>query len=215
MARGDLGRSPGLGKRIAKLPYEVVQIDGFDPVRVEIEVFMSKRFLHSESAPKPVSGATFHLRCEGEGVDGSDIDACISAMRSKLDKRLAIKWKNWLRVRVEKSRFYGYHEGSGIELKWDRVERGAAFDGSDLMRKFVGRDAKTWEIKPWPKYFKDDRGKTLACIPETPENLAALEAFKEKIDEMRKVLANFVSPDQIEDTLRSISEGRMNLLPKQ
>jgi len=213
LARGDLSKSPGNGKKIDTLCYEVVQVDGFEPVRLLIDVFMSKNFGHSESTPKPVTGASFNLICEGERVEGTDINACITAMRSKLDKRFAIKWTRWLKVSIERSRLYDVSGGTGIELQWKEVERGKAFDGSDLMRTINLHGGKTWKIEPWPEYFKNRRGKTLACIESTEENLAALEEFKQKIDQMRVVLADFVSPEKIDETLRIISNGGMNLIP--
>ncbi|MEL7396994.1 MAG: hypothetical protein AAFN44_11525 [Pseudomonadota bacterium] len=213
MARGDISASPGNGKRIDRLPYEVVQVDGFEPVRLTVDVFMKKRFEHSEASPKPVSGASFVLLCEGESVEGSDIDACISAIRSKLDKRFQIKWKPWVKVSIERERQYMASGGTGLSLRWENVERGKAFDGSDLMRTYYGHNGKTWKIEPWPQYFKDKHGRTLACIERTDDNIAALELFRDKIDEMRKALADFVSPDQIEETLRQISTGGMTLLP--
>lgn len=213
MARGDVSASPGDGKRIDRLPYEVVQIDGFEPVRLTVDVFMKKRFEHSETSPKPVAGASFVLKCKGERIEGTDIDACISAMRCKLDKRFQIQWKPWVKVSIARERQHMASGGTGLSLRWEDVERGQAFDGSDLMRTYYGYGGKTWKIEPWPEYFKDKQGRTLACIERTDENIAALELFRDKIDEMRKALADFVSPDQIERTLRAISQGGMNLLP--
>ncbi|MEP5729629.1 MAG: hypothetical protein ABJL67_09645 [Sulfitobacter sp.] len=213
MARGDLSKSPGKGKKIDTLSYEVVEVDGFESVRLSIDVFMSKDFGHSDSAPKPVTGASFSLLCKGERVEGTDINACITAMRSKLDRRFAIKWTRWLKVSIEKSRLYDVSGGTGIELQWKEVERGKAFDGSDLMRCINLHGNKTWRIEPWPEYFKNRSGKTLACIESTEENIAALVEFKAKIDQMRAVLADFVSPENIDDTLRLISNGGMNLIP--
>lgn len=212
MARGDLSKSPGNGKKIDTFEYEVVQVDGFEPIRLKIDVHMSKDFEISDSNPKPVRGASFNLICEGERVEGSDIDACIKAMRAKLDKRFKIKWQNWLKVSINKETIY-QGSGSGLSLRWERVERGVAHDGTHLMRTYYGYNGKTWKVEPWPEYFKDRNGKTLACIPETSENVEALETFAKKIDEMRKVLAEFVSPEQIEETLRQIAGGGMNLLP--
>lgn len=212
MARGDISRSGGMGKLVDKLPYEVIQVDGCEPVRLEIQVYMSKRFGHSEGSRKPVIGAQFHLRCEDEGIDGTDIDACIAAMRARLDRRYAIRWENWFKVRIEPVRNYGQCEGTGLELKWERVQRGTAMDGTVLMREYVGRDAQIWKIRPWPDYFRDKSGRTLACIPETDANVEALEAFKERIDEMRRALSHFVSPEHIEKTLAAISSGGMKFL---
>lgn len=215
MARGDLNASPGDGKRIDRLPYEVVQVDGFEPIRLTVDVFMKKRFETSEASPKPVSGASFVLKCEGERVEGSDIDACITAMRCKLDKRFRIKWESWVKVSIRKERLYRAEGGTGLSLQWEDVQRGKAFDGSDLMRTYEGYGGKTWKIEPWPEYFKDKQGRTLACIPRTDENIQALELFRDKIDDMRKVLADFVSPDRIEETLSMITSGEMKLLSHQ
>lgn len=212
MAKGDISSSPGDGKRIDRLPYEIVQVDGRDPVRLSVDVYMKKRFESSEATPRPVSGATFILKCQKERVEGSDIDACIAAMRGKLDKRFRIKWERWVKVGIVREHQHLACGGTGLSLRWECVERGKAYDGSDLMRTYYGRDGKTWKIEPWPEYFKDRNGRTLACIPETDENIKALEAFRDKIDEMRKALAAFVSPDEIEKTLRAISHGGIKLL---
>jgi hypothetical protein len=213
MARGDISSSPGRGKRVDRLEYEIVQIDGFEPIRLQIDVFMKKRFGSSDTSPRPVTGASFILAAEGESVEGTDIDACITAIRCKLDKRFAIKWRPWLKVSVEPVSTYRAEGGAGLSLRWDRVERGRAFDGTELMRSLVLHEDRTWKVEPWPQYFKDRSGATLACIPETDENLEALSTFAAKIAEMRKALAKFVSPERIDDTLRAIASGEIKLIP--
>ncbi|PZO71731.1 MAG: hypothetical protein DI629_21325, partial [Mesorhizobium amorphae] len=72
---------------------------------------------------------------------------------------------------------------------------------------------KQWIISAWPEAFKDRRGRTLACVPATDANVAALEDFSRRIENLRSVLAEFVSPDRIEETLGAIAAGAMTLLP--
>jgi hypothetical protein len=52
----------------------------------------------------------------------------------------------------------------------------------------------------------------VACIRASEANEAALEQFAEKIREMTKLLANFVAPDNIEDTLAQITSGSLKLI---
>lgn len=214
MARGDITKSAGMGKKIDSFPYDIdQQIDGrVVSGKASIAVYMSKDFGMSDTTPKPVTGVEF--RCRADGVDdctGSDLQSVLKAMRSKLDLKYKINWMRYLKVQVSQRNPY-YGAGTGMTLEWSEVYRGVTVDGDVLMRSYARGGTKTWNIEPWPQSFKDQRGNTLACIPSTDENEAALEAFKEKIDAMRTALANFVSPENIDATLRQIQSGELRLL---
>lgn len=221
MARGDLSRSPGRGKKIDTLHYDVVQ-DGKDGAiekgKIVIDVYLQKKFQDGSPPPKAVTSTMFTVRCEAakEEVHGTDLDTILKGLRAKLDVRYKIKWENWLKVRVTPARIFDA-TGAGLELSWTRVERGVTIDGDVLMRTYNHHAdwSNRWTIEPWPEVFKDRSGKAVACIPATEANEQSLTAFSGKIDEMRKALAEFVAPDHIEETLRAIADGSMRMLTRE
>ena len=216
MPRGSISQSPGKGKKIAVFPYDVQQeADGRIVIKkVEIVVYMQSKYGDSDTAPKPVVATMFQLECEGEKEYGSDLDLCLKAMLAKLDKRFAIKWERWFLVKVEPARLYGRGDGAGCTLSWQDVWRGVTLDGSVLMRELeVRREfSSPWRISAWPEVYRDSNGKTVACVQATDANEAALEAFAEKLRDLTKTLSKFVAPENIETTLREISEGGLKLL---
>lgn len=87
-------------------------------------------------------------------------------------------------------------------------------DGDVLLREYnTHRDFNNrWKISPWPEQYRDNSGKVVACIRATKENVGALEAFAEKLRDLTKTLANFVAPENIEETLAQITSGSLRLL---
>ncbi len=217
MARGQIRKSPGKGKKIATFPYDVKQeVDGKIITRkIEIEAYLQSRYNENSEPPKEVTATQFYLTCEGEEEYGSDLSACLSAMRGKLDLHFKIKWERWLLVRVNPARIYG-GSGAGCELSWTEVERGTTIDGDHLLREFNthGDFNNRWQISPWPEVYRDKSGKTVACVRATEANEQALETFAEKLREMTKALAAFVAPDKIDETLRAIADGNLKLLSR-
>lgn len=217
MPRGGITHSPGKGKKIASFPFDVEQeADGKIVMKkIEITAYLQSKYADSDSPPKPVVATQFYLVCEGEEEWGSDLDACLKAMRGKLDLKYKIEWKRWLLVQVNPARVYG-GIGAGCELSWTDVQRGVTLDGDVLMREFnaYGDFSNRWKISPWPEVYRDKNGKTVACVPATDENEAALEQFAQKLRDLTKTLSQFVAPENIEETLREISEGGLKLLGK-
>lgn len=212
MAR-KITRSPGRGKKVDTFTYDVVTPAGDKKRSVEIDVYMSKS-LAGDEPPLEVTGVTFSLICEeaAEEITGSDLQIALLAMRSRLDARYAIRWERWLKVEVNPQRHHR-GDGSGLSLSYEEVWRGIDPFGAVLMREFSPYSEKQWIISAWPEAFKDKRGRTLACVPATDANVAALEDFSRRIVNLRSVLAEFVSPDRIEETLGAIAAGAMTLLP--
>lgn len=216
MARGQISRSPGNGKKIAVFPFDVEQeLDGkVCTKKVEIAAYMQSKYKEDSEPPKMIVATQFYLECEGEQEYGTDLNACLKAMRGKLDRKYKIQWERWLLVRVSPSRVYT-GIGAGCELSWTEVERGTTLDGDILMREYntYGDFNNRWKISPWPDAYKDQKtGKTVACVPASPENEAALEKFAEKLKELTKTLSEFVSPDKIEETLAMITSGQLKLI---
>lgn len=215
MARGSINKSPGHGKKIATFPFDVEQeADGKIITRkVMIDAYMQSAYKPSSEPPKMVIATQFYLRCEGEQEWGTDLNACLSAMRGKLDRKYRIQWKPWLLVRVTPGHAHK-GSGTGLTLSWERIEKGTALDGSHLMREYdtYGDFNNRWRISPWPAAYKDKSGKTVACVLETEENIRALETFAEKLRDLTRTLAAFVAPDRIDDTLKMIAAGDLRLL---
>ena len=65
--------------------------------------------------------------------------------------------------------------------------------------------------KPWPGEFTDKNGKVVACIVASTENTKALEEFAERVNALRKKLADLLKPDNITLTLMNLSSN--SLLP--
>lgn len=215
MARGDITHSPGKGKKIGTFHYDVDQeVEGTVTSRkVAMQVYMQSKYGHSDTTPKPVVATQFMIECEGDEEYGTDLDTCLKAMRGKLDLKYQIKWERWFLVRVDpRSPYKGM--GAGLELSWDGVQRGVTLDGDVLLREYntYGDFNNRWKISPWPEQHRDKRGKVVACIEATEENEKALEQFAEKLREMTKILANFVAPENIQDTLSQITSGELKLI---
>ena len=215
MARGSISKSPGKGKKIGVFPFDVEQESDGEVVtrKIEITAYMQSAYKEDSEPPKMVTDTQFFLECEGESDYGTDLNACLQSMRSKLDKKYEIKWERWLLVRVEPRRPYK-GIGTGLTLSWEDVERGVTLDGDVLMREVNvhGPFNNPWRISPWPEVYKDRGGKTVACVRATEANEEALEAFAQKLRELSKTLSEFVSPENIDETLNLISDGGLKML---
>lgn len=215
MARGEISRNPGRGKKIGVFPYDVEQVVGEHVAvrKVEIEAYMQVTYETDSPPPKMVTAVQFYLRCEGEEEWGSDLALCLKAMRGKLDNCYRIHWEPWFLVRVDPQRPY-YGEGAGLVLSWDQVYRGVTLDGEVLLRELRVRNGfgSPWVIKPWPVVYQDKTGKAVACVPASKKNEDALQAFAVKRRELNKTLSEFVSPDRIDETLDLIAGGGLRLL---
>lgn len=217
-------RTPGDGKKIDTVYYDVRQVvpnpdkdeDRKIYRKVAIDIYMLKKFDTSPEAPAPAATTAigFKVRCEEANIEmaGSDIDACLKYVRSKLDEIHSIKWEPWLLVRVTPERpVRGI--GAGLSLSWDDVERGVTFDGSVLMKRFnsYAEWGKRWQVEPWPRTLKE-AGKIVAVIPATEANKDALNIFMNKINDLRVALAALVAPDKIEETLSQIANSQLALI---
>lgn len=215
MARGQISHSPGKGKKMAPFPFDVEQeVNGRVVARkVLINAWLQSRYDDKSEPPKAVVATQFYLECEGDEEYGTDLNACLKAMRAKLDRRYRIDWQRWLMVRIDSDRIFD-GTGAGVTLSWTNIDRGVTLDGDVLMRKFNawGDFNNRWETSPWPEVFKDKNGRVVACIEASESNTLALEAFARKLDDLRKTLAQFVAPDRIHDTLALISSGELQLL---
>ena len=215
MPRGKIKQSPGNGKLLCKFPFDVAQeADGrIINKKIEILAYIQNKYSENSEPPKEVIATQFFLKCEDEREYGTDLNACLKAMRSKLDIKYRIDWKPWLRVHVNPRRPVR-GTGYGLELSWEEIEQGITLDGDILMRIYntYADFNNRWEVSPWPKQHRDKTGKVVACVPKTDDNLKALEEFARKLKDLTNTLADFVAPENIEQTLAAIASGGIHLI---
>jgi hypothetical protein len=176
---------------------------------VTVNVYMVKRTEQSEEAPHPLKDATLIVKCPELGikVEGTDIGALKDTMWSMLDEKYEISWERFYQVQVQETRIYG-GDGTGLEIVYDDVYRGKTWDGKMLIKRWRGHEFK---IDVWPGAFKDEKGKVMACIPATEENRQALKEFCKRTEALRKLLADFLRPEVIQQNLARLAG--CNLLP--
>lgn len=216
--------NPGRGKKFDQIFYDVESVIGDDETgrkstikKVVVDLYLQKRLSQKAAdGPAETVAAGILAVCDetGDTEFGTDINAVVSGIRSKLDASFRIKWEKWLVVTVNPVRAYGRDGGGGLELSWKDVERGTTIDGAVLMRSYDLRGAwnNRWLIEPWPAEVRSDEGRIVATIPATPENEKALQRFVEQINELRKRLAALVAPGEIENTLAAIAAGPITAL---
>jgi len=173
-------------------------------IKVAIELRLHKKFKESAEPPLETSSVWFTVTCQDPAIKltGSDIESLRAAMWGQLDDRFKVRWEEYYLVQVSPQ---GPYEGmgSGLSYSYTRVEKGVAWDGTELMREY--RAYKGFEIKPWPGAFTDKQGRVIACIPATEQNTQALERFAEGVTTLRKTLADYLRPEQIVQTLANLS----------
>lgn len=222
--KAKISQNAGRGKKFDSVFYDVEQVvsdDGGGKDRkvfrkVQIDLYLQKKFDTNPDAPPPAATVdmAFLAFCEEtkDQAFGTDVSAVLKMVRSKLDERHRIAWERYFLVKVDPSSIYD-GTGEGLTLSWHDVERGVAFDGSVLLKRYnrYGTWSNKWVVEPWPKVVKEN-GKIVATINGTAENEEALRVFAKKIAEMRKALAAMVAPDAIEATLDQIAGSQLTAL---
>jgi hypothetical protein len=176
--------------------------------KVSIELRLIKNYADSEKPPLATKDVTFQVTCKEADIDlwGSDIEALRCAVWGLLDKRFEVKWETYYLVEVQPSNPYE-GIGTGLTFGYDTVEKGTAWDGTLLLKRYVRYGSRT-EILPWPERFRTKAGKTIATIPATDKNRAAMKEFRDRIDELRDKLAAFLKPENIERTIEQLSHAQ-------
>jgi hypothetical protein len=178
--------------------------------KVEIELRIVKKFANSEEPPLATKEVCFRVLCKEADIafDGTDIEALRLAVWEKLDKKFEIAWHRYLKIEIRPERPYD-GIGSGFVLGWDDVDKGIAWDGTELLRERPRYGPA--RVLPWPGQFHNQHGVTIACIPATPQNVKALREFRDRIDLLRQRLEDYVRPENILKTLAGLANS--NLLP--
>lgn len=177
-------------------------------VKIPVEVRMRKAFAEGGGTNRAVAELQFSLVCRKPAVvvRGTDIEALRLAMWAELDKDSAIRWEPHLLVTIEPAMNYGDGIREGLQLSERTVWKGTAKGGYLILREMGGgRFGSDWIHRPWPGTYTDARGKVTACIPETEANRVAMDEFRTRIVELRKMLQRLVKPEQINRTLANLS----------
>lgn len=216
--------NPGRGKKFDQIFYDVESVIGDDETgrsatikKVAVDLYLTKRLDQKVAdGPAQTLGAAILAVCEetGDSEFGSDVNAVVAGIRSKLDSAFRITWERWLVVTVDPVRPHDKDGGGGLALTWKGVERGVTVTGEVLMRSYNVRGDWTnrYFIEPWPAQVRGANGRIFATIPATPDNEKALDRFVAQINELRKRLAALVAPGEIEQTLAAIAAGPITSL---
>jgi hypothetical protein len=213
MAKSKSSNEGSGGKLVDTWIYEYAGITEDDrrrvePKKVPIELRLIKKF-SGDTPPLATGEVCFDLICKEAEISlrGSDIEVLRAAMWDKLDTKYEVKWEPYYLVSIRPERPYA-GVGTGMIFEYEDVDKGVAWDGTLLLRQ---RGYRRDEIQPWPGEFKDKQGTVLACIPATSANAKELRQFRDRIDELRERLADFLRPEEILRTLAGLNG--MTLLP--
>lgn len=182
-------------------------------LKTEVEVFLVKETEETKTAPYPLEHVHFEVKCKKPcfTYEGPDITCLKDAAWAALDDHYEIDWHEYFLVRVSPARIY-IGIGEGLEFSYDTVQKGITWQGKELLKEYSRWGDEHWKIRPWPGRFTEKNGDVIACIPNTPQTLAALEDFSKRIAFMRERLAEFLAPDMIMQTLANLS--KIGLLPE-
>jgi len=174
---------------------------------VKVELRMEKTTKQSSEAPHPLDTVSLEVYCPelGQKLVGTDIEALRAGMWAMLDKKFEIKWERYYLVEVQREHPYSA-SGCGLMFSYKDIHKGTTWDGKHLMKIWRGgMHGNGDRIEPWPGEFTNKAGKVIACIPDNDMNRAALEEFSNRIDELRKRLADFLTPERIMQTLANLA----------
>lgn len=177
--------------------------------KVPVHVRLIKDF-EEDGPPQSTRTVRFEVSCRTPEfiLEGTDIEALRVAAWHYLRTHYTIKWEPWYLVDLTPEAPY-QGLGTGLVFSYKEIEKGIAWEGTALMRE---RRYRSDMISFWPQEFRSNNGRILACIPATNAHTAALEDFCRCIDELRKRLAGFLTPEQIIHTLTTLKTNP--LLPQ-
>ena len=177
-------------------------------VKIPVEVRLRKTFVDGGGTNRAVNQLEFSLVCRKPSIKlaGTDIEALRRAMWAELDKDSAIAWEPHLLITIEPARGWGDGIGEGLTLNEKTVYKGTTRDGYMILREHRHSSMGIGDLyRPWPGAFTDQRGKVTACIPANDKNRDAMDEFRGRIVELRKMLQQLVKPETIQQTLANLS----------
>jgi hypothetical protein len=174
-------------------------------MKVEVELRLDKTTDELDNPPHALRQIEFLVICRAPYIrfKGTDIEALRKAVWEKLDEQFQIKWERYYKVQITQARIYD-GIGAAMEFSYHDVEKGTAHDGTLLLREYQTYRSE-YKVAPWPGSFKDERGKVIACIPDTKANRQALEEYAKRLNALREKLAETLRPEVILQTLANLN----------
>lgn len=177
-------------------------------IKVPIKLLIHKEFKDSDSPPLATKNVHFSVTSEHPPLqfEGPDIECLRVAMWDALSNNFKVTWESYYVVEIRPENGYGDGISTGMVFEYRSVEKGTAWDGTLLMRE---RRYRTDRILPWPGEFNTKDGKTMACIRASESNRKSLQQFGDRIDTLRELLAEFLRPHTIMQTLEAVDNLRL------
>lgn len=211
------------GKKAFKWTYNTPHPDG-GQFSIDLDVMILRptpgnRFKHED--PQPLRFSVSHQYSHNSFED-TDIDRLKTTVMNDLDKYVEImvnvKWEPWLQVKVvggDSDFTDSDYSSKGVELKIEiqRLKKGIhPKTGKELT---IGRNSvvtkfpKCHDINELPdnrRFIVNSNRGEISYIPETDENLAALNDIQSKLTDLKYRLATFLSQDKVTITLGELKE---------
>jgi hypothetical protein len=175
---------------------------------------------------------TLTFVARGDCLPASISDSDINRLKEKVEEKLrfqhnmltGVKWEDWLQVRVtEAYSSLQKHQGSagGLQVTYARLKRGVDPDTGEiytintngvvvdfpLPKKSGELDIGASVEDVWNLSNSRPQADAFSYIPESAENIAALEDVMSKMAELRKRLAGLLEQDTISKSLANATEA--------
>lgn len=178
--------------------------------KIAVELFLEKETEEAKTPPHPLEKVKFIAKCREPQykldieIEGTEIESLRAAVWAEMDARFEIKWHEYYKVYLDRSRIY-VGQGEGFDFYFDEVWKGITWEGKELLKEWSRSRDEHYKITPWPGKFTDRNGNVIACIPRNDMTEAALKEFAGKIEKMREVLKQYLTPESIMATLTNMS----------
>ena len=147
---------------------------------------------------------------ERDYIEATDIEILRAVVMERLGKEHKIKWEEWLLVTVAAGYMHEIDE-SNVEFGWKAAYIAHLPGGRTVHRTSGYHHDQIEDGLPETGKLRSRDGMS-GLVRSTPENNAALEELKRRMDGLRKNMMDFLSPKKIDATLATAA-GR--LLPMQ
>lgn len=195
------------GQRGKKIETFKFHIDG---VGCEVPVYMQGRYRGN--------GTTFaaYLHSPEETLRDASIDVLETKAKEAMQRRKGLEWERFIYVTYSGSSESPQADDTTFMaksgLRYEIVEVATLADGEKTHRfanrARYGRQAYEGlpDVGPIDQYSDEDP-EMRALIPETPENMQALQSIREKFIALNSRLRELLEPKRIQATLTAISGG--------
>jgi hypothetical protein len=164
----------------------------------------SKRY----AGPQQTLSATFGVDIPELKINlwSTDIEALRGAVMDALADHYAIKWEEYWIVEVEESFRTWKGNSAGVELDWTYIQVGETPEGETVHRMESSRGRGQDIRKGWPNLKEmGARGTTRALVLASDANTECLEEFARRLGQLRGRMQEFLSPENIDKNLASLT----------